>query len=101
MCLGIPMQVLRSEGVFAVCQGRGETRRLNMSLLGAQPAGVWVLAHLEWAREVLSADQATRILDALDALERVMRGETDIDDLFADLAGREPQLPEFLRSETS
>jgi hydrogenase expression/formation protein HypC len=98
MCLGIPMQVIHSEGVFAVCQGRGETRRLNMSLLGEQPAGAWVLAHLEWGREVLSAEAAARILDALDALERVMQGGTDIDDLFADLVGREPQLPEFLRS---
>jgi hydrogenase expression/formation protein HypC len=101
MCLGIPMQVLRNEGVFAVCQGRGETRRLNMSLLGEQPAGAWVLAHLEWAREVLTADEAARITAALDALERVMRGGTDIDDLFADLAGREPPLPEFLRSKAS
>lgn len=92
------MKVIRHEGVFAVCQGRGETRRLNMSLLGEQPLGTWVLAHLEWAREVLNADEAARILDALDALERVMQGGTDIDELFADLAGREPQLPEFLRS---
>jgi len=101
MCLGIPMQVIRIEGVFAVCQGRGETRRLNMSLLGEQPAGTWVLAHLEWAREVLNADEAARIAAALDALERVMQGGTDIDDLFADLVGREPQLPEFLRSKAS
>jgi hydrogenase assembly chaperone HypC/HupF len=92
------MQVIRHEGVFAICQGRGEARRLNMSLLGEQQPGTWVLAHLEWAREVLSAEEAARILDALDALERVMQGGTDIDGLFADLAGREPQLPEFLRS---
>jgi hydrogenase expression/formation protein HypC len=100
MCLGIPMQVIGIEGVFALCEGRGETRRLNMSLLGEQPPGTWVLAHLEWAREVLSAEQAARIADALNALERVMQGGTEIDDLFADLTGREPQLPEFLRSGT-
>jgi hydrogenase expression/formation protein HypC len=91
------MQVISVEGVFAVCQGRGETRRLNMSLIGEQPHGTWVLAHLEWGREILNTDQAARILDALDALERVMQGDSNIDDLFADLAGREPQLPEFLR----
>lgn len=95
------MQVIRSEGVFAFCRGWGETRRLDMSLLGEQPAGTWVLAHLEWAREVLSADQAALILDALEALERVMQGETDVEHLFADLTGREPQLPEFLRSGSS
>lgn len=98
MCLGIPMRVIRHEGVFAICEGRGGTRRLDMSLLGEQQAGTWVLAHLEWAREVLTPEQAEKILDALDALERVMRGDTDIEDLFADLTGREPQLPEFLRS---
>lgn len=97
MCVGIPMQVLRCEGVFAICEGRGETRRLNISLLGAQPAGSWVLAHLDWARETLQADEAARIGAALDALECIMRGETDIADKFADLIGREPQLPEFLR----
>lgn len=92
------MQVIRHEGVFAICRGRDGAHRLNMSLLGEQPPGTWVLAHLGWAREVLSAEEAARILDALDALARVMQGETDIDGLFADLAGREPQLPEFLRS---
>lgn len=101
MCLGIPMQVIRCEGVFAVCQGRGQTRRLNISLLGEQPAGTWVLAHLDWAREALQADQAARIGDALDALESIMRGETDIADKFADLIGREPQLPDFLRGSES
>jgi hydrogenase expression/formation protein HypC len=98
MCLGIPMQVIGVEGVFALCQGRGETRRLNMSLIGEQPLGTWVLAHLEWGREVLSTEGAARILDALDALERVMQGDSNIEDLFADLTGREPQLPEFLRT---
>lgn len=103
MCLGIPMQVIRCEGVFAICQGRGETRRLNISLLGERPAGSWVLAHLDWAREALQADEAARIDDALDAVESIMRGETDIDiaDKFADLVGREPQLPEFLRGSKS
>lgn len=92
------MQVIRHEGVFAICRGRDGAHRLNMSLLGEQPPGTWVLAHQEWAREVLSAEEAARILDALDALARVMQGGTDIDELFADLAGREPRLPEFLRS---
>lgn len=101
MCIGIPMQISRYEGVFAVCQGRGETRRLNMSLLGELPIGSWILAHLDWAREALDEAAAARIDDALDALESIMRGETDITDKFADLAGREPVLPEFLRGTRS
>lgn len=101
MCIGVPMQIIRYEGVFAICQGRGETRRLNMLLLGEPPVGTWVLAHLDWAREVLGEEAAAHIDDALDALESIMRGETDIAGKFADLAGREPVLPDFLRGKGS
>jgi hydrogenase expression/formation protein HypC len=78
MCIGIPMQVVESHGFVARCEGRGETADLNMLLVGS-------------AREVLSADDARKINDALDALEAVMSGdeEVDIDAHFADLAGRE------------
>jgi len=39
-----------------------------------------------------------QIADALEAMRLAMQGETQFDHLFADLAGREPQLPEFLKS---
>ena len=62
-----------------------------MLLVGPQEPGTWVLNFLGSAREVLSADDARKINDALDALEAVMSGdeEVDIDAHFADLAGRE------------
>lgn len=91
MCIGIPMQVVESHGFVARCEGRGETADLNMLLVGPQEPGTWVLYFLGSAREVLSADDARKINDALDALEAVMSGdeEVDIDAHFADLAGRE------------
>ena len=91
MCIGIPMQVVESHGFVARCAGRGEVADLNMLLVGPQEPGTWVLNFLGSAREVLSAEEARRINDALDALEAVMRGDpdVDIDAHFADLTGRE------------
>ena len=91
MCIGIPMQVIEGGEFVARCEGRGETADLNMLLVGPQAPGTWVLNFLGSAREVLSAEEARRINDALDALEAVMRGDpdVDIDAHFADLTGRE------------
>lgn len=73
MCMGIPMKVVEREGVFAICEGRGETRRLNMMLLGEVERGSWVLAHLDWAREEIGENRAMEINEALDMLEAAMR----------------------------
>lgn len=94
MCIAIPMQVKTLQGSFAICEGRGEIRRLNMMLLGKVELGSWVLAHLDWAKENIDEIRASQINDALDA---VMRGESDLSSAFADLTGREPLLPDFLR----
>jgi len=84
------MQVVVSDGFVAICEGRGERRRVNMMLVGEQPAGTWVLVHLDSAREVLDETSAAQITEGLEALERVLRGES-IEGMFADLTGREPQ----------
>lgn len=91
MCIGIPMRVVESHGFVARCEGRGESAEVNMLLVGPQQEGTWILNFLGSAREVLSAEEARRINDALDALEAVMRGDpdVDIDAHFADLTGRE------------
>jgi hypothetical protein len=52
---------------------------------------------LDAAREVITARDAAKIGDALKALALVMQGETSVDHLFADLIGREPELPEHLK----
>ncbi|AEG00192.1 HypC/HybG/HupF family hydrogenase formation chaperone [Methylomonas methanica] len=98
MCIGIPMQVLETRGESALCVYRGETSVIDMMLVGEQPMGAWLLVFLNTAREVISADKARQINDALEAMRLAMQGDTDIDHLFADLVDREPELPEHLRS---
>lgn len=97
MCIGIPMQVQRCEGQLATCLRDDQAQQIDMSLVGEQPPGTWVLTFLSCAREVLSTADAERINQALEALGSVMAGQSQIDHLFADLVDREPPLPEHLR----
>jgi hydrogenase expression/formation protein HypC len=97
MCIGIPMQVIEPRSRFALCEGAGEAREIDMALVGEQAEGTWVLVFLDAAREVIGAEEAARITDALTALALIAEGRADIDHLFADLIGREPELPEHLR----
>jgi hydrogenase expression/formation protein HypC len=66
-------------------------------LVEEQPVGSWLLVFLDTAREVISAEAAARIADALKAVSLTMMGETGVDHLFADLVSREPPLPDFLQ----
>jgi hydrogenase assembly chaperone HypC/HupF len=91
------MQIIEPGQHRALCRYNGEFREIDMSLTGEQPAGTWVLVFLDAAREVISASDAARIADALQALTLVMQGETSVDHLFADLIGREPELPDHLK----
>ena len=97
MCIGIPMRVTRSHGLWADCEARGETQRVDMQIAGAQPPGTWVLVFQGSARRVLSAEEAAQTNAALDALDAVLAGTGDLDAHFPDLVGREPQLPEHLK----
>lgn len=102
MCVAIPMQVLAARGHRALCEGRGEQRTVDLSLVGAQPKGTWLLVFLDAARAIVSADEARRVNAALDALEAALAGEAaDFDAFFPDLAAREPELPLHLRTETA
>ena len=97
MCLAIPMQVLRMEGQLALCTGRNGEAHLDTLLTGPLEAGQWVLCFLGTAREIVSEEHARKIGAALNALDAVLAGDTaDLDVHFADLVGREPQLPDFL-----
>lgn len=98
MCIGIPMKLMQMQDTTARCEYRGQQCQIDMMLVGEQPVGTWVLVFLDTAREVLSAERAQQISDALEAMRLAMQGKTDIDHLFADLINAEPQLPEFLRS---
>jgi hydrogenase assembly chaperone HypC/HupF len=104
MCIGIPMRVIEGDGVWAVCEARGARERIDMLIVGSQPAGTWVLAFHGAARRVMSEVEALQTQDALDALQIALHGQADaksadaVDALFADLVDREPQLPEHLRT---
>lgn len=98
MCIGIPMQVVEQHNESARCIYRGQESLVDMMLVGPQPAGTWLLVFLDTAREVLSEQKALQIINALEAMRLAMQGDNQIDHLFADLVGREPQLPEFLKS---
>jgi hydrogenase expression/formation protein HypC len=97
MCIGIPMRVVEEGHPLAWCAGRGERKQVDMLVAGRQPLGTWVLEFHGVARRVLGEDEARETNAALDALEAVMRGESDVDAYFADLAGRNPELPAHLR----
>lgn len=98
MCLGIPVQVIECGEHFARCSSRDGEVRLDISLVGQQPPGTWLLAFLGAAREVIAAERAAAIDAALSALAAAEGGATDFSAFFADL-DREPQLPDFLRME--
>jgi hydrogenase expression/formation protein HypC len=98
MCIGLPMQVVEPNGRFALCRYGEEMRKVDMILVGEQPVGAWVLVFLDAAREIITAEQAQKTADALRAIELVMQGETSVDHLFADLVGREPELPAHLKN---
>lgn len=98
MCLGIPVQVIDCGEHFARCRGRAGEVDIDIRLVGAQVPGTWLLCFLDAAREVIPAERAAAVNAALAALSAVDAGATDLSAFFADL-DREPQLPEFLRTQ--
>lgn len=89
MCMGLPMQVIESGVGVAICQFGVERRRIDIMLVGEQPAGTWLLVFIDAAREVISAETAERITNALNSLDSVMRGGSgNVDALFADIIAK-------------
>lgn len=98
MCIGVPMKIIEVSEFYALCEGMGETKQIDLSLVGVQAVGTWVLTFLGAAREILTDESAAQITNALAALDIAMQGESDgIDALFDDLINREPELPEHLK----
>jgi hydrogenase expression/formation protein HypC len=96
MCIGVPMRIRSTNGLTALCEGRGEERRVSLLLTGEQPVDAWVMVHVDTAIRMLDPAEVPLLNDALDALEAVSRGDP-FEHLFADLIGREPQLPDHLK----
>ncbi|WP_101340456.1 HypC/HybG/HupF family hydrogenase formation chaperone [Cereibacter azotoformans] len=93
MCVGEPHRLASVEGIA----GRTEDGTLiDLSLTPEARAGDWVLCFLGAAREVITADAAAQIADALAALRAVMAGG-EVGAAFADL-DRPPSLPPHLQA---
>jgi len=97
MCIGTPMQIVNVDGGTAVCVGCGERERISLALVGDQPVGAWILAYQGSAVRMMTPDEAAQTGAALDALAAVLAGEGNLDAYFADLTGREPELPAHLK----
>ena len=74
MCIGIPMRILSCGDSVAVAEGRGQTERLNMLMVGELAVGTWVLAFQGSALRVIDAEEAAQTDAALDALATVLAG---------------------------
>jgi len=96
MCIGVPMRVIETDGCFAWCGAGGQRERLDMRLVGDQVEGTWVLGFHGAARQVLSEREAAQAIGGRQALAAALSGNGRIDDFFADLVGREPELPAHL-----
>lgn len=84
MCIGIPMQVIEADGRYAMCEGRGERRRVGTALVGDVAPGDWLLVFLDDARERIDVDRAAEVNAALDLVLGAMQGlETQEDAGFA------------------
>jgi hydrogenase expression/formation protein HypC len=101
MCIGVPMRVVESRGQALVCEGRGAREALDAMLIGEQSVGTWVLAFRGCAVRVLTVEEAERSSAALDALEAVLSGASNVDRYFADLIEREDPALSPKTSETS
>jgi hydrogenase expression/formation protein HypC len=97
MCIGIPMQVVGTGDGGAICEGRGRRERIDFALVGDVAVGAWILAYQGSAVRAMTQEEAAQTGAALDALEAALAGQGNFDEFFADLVGREPQLPSHLR----
>ena len=97
------MQVIEMTSVHtAYCEGMGELKSIDMSLVGEQPVGTWLITFLGAAREVIGAQEALQVTDALQAIDQVMQGDgSGVDSLFADIIDRGPQLPPHLQAQVN
>ena len=93
MCIGIPMEILEQREFSALCRGRSGEKVVETLFIGRQPVGTWVLSHLGAAREVITAEEAAKLNDALDAVDALARGEQniDLDAHFSDLVDPQRQ----------
>lgn len=101
MCVGIPMIVkeLPAEGV-AICEGRGQTEKIDIMMVGSVEIGTWVLTWNGMATDILTEQRAMQVTKALNSLEHAMNGlEPEVEDAFADITANTGRLPPHLAAQ--
>jgi len=70
MCLAIPMQITRIDGLDARCAVRGVEREVSLFLLQDQAVqvGDFVLVHVGYAIQTLSVEDAEASLELFDQI---------------------------------
>lgn len=70
MCLAVPMQIIQLDRLNARCAAKGIERQVSLFLLQDEPPGIgdWVLIHVGYALQVVSAEDARETWDLLDQL---------------------------------
>lgn len=100
MCMGTPMQVIKSGWFSAHCQDRdGSVIEVDTRLVGEVAGGQWLLVFTGAAREIMDENRAADILAAICALEAALAGDYQAENHFADLLSREPSLPPHLQAQ--
>lgn len=70
MCLAVPMQITQLDGLNARCAAKGVERQVSLFLLQDEPPSIgdWVLIHVGYALQVISAEDAKETWNVLDQL---------------------------------
>jgi len=70
MCLAVPMQVTQMNGFDARCTARGVERDVSLFLLQGEPVSIgdYVLIHVGYAIQKLSAEQAQSTWELFDQI---------------------------------
>ncbi len=70
MCLGIPMQVLSSEGFVARCSAKGVEREVSLFLLQDQDVqpGEFVVVHVGYAIQKITPQEARSAWELYDRM---------------------------------
>ena len=76
MCLALPMKVIRMEDSTALCESRNGIERMDTMLTGPLEAGQWILGFLGAAREVIDAERAAQVEEALYAMGSEVESNT-------------------------
>ncbi|MFZ4700366.1 MAG: HypC/HybG/HupF family hydrogenase formation chaperone [Candidatus Methylumidiphilus sp.] len=70
MCLAVPMQITHIDGFDARCSARGVERNVSLFLLQGEPVNIgdYVLIHVGYAIQTLSAEQAQSTWELFDQI---------------------------------